>query len=159
VLLKRWTNWGKTGFFENFLGLPEKTCSDEDNASSELHPTEVMSRVPIQSPSDTPKLAKQCVTPLHGTANAANPRNPGLPTPGCTHTETAILRPPTARFIPIGSIAVDRRQISRIGAIVHNLRQWRLYHQSIKHICSLLAIIRIGASNDRSQRHATSVSG
>ena len=141
------------------LGLPEKTCSDEDNASSKLHPTEVMSRVPIQSPSDTPKLAKQCVTSLHGTANAANPRNPGLPTPGCTHTETAILRPPMARFIPIGPIAVDRRQISRIGAIGPNLRQWRLYHQRIKHICSLLAIIRIGASNDRSQRHATSVSG
>jgi len=31
----------------------------------------MMSRVPIRSPSDTPKLAKQCVTPLRGSANAA----------------------------------------------------------------------------------------
>ena len=90
-------------------------CADEDHAGGQLDPAEGTSCAATRASGDPPKLRQGGVSALHGTADAALPRPPGLPALGCFRAEAGGSRPLAGGAITVSAVGAGARQVSGVG--------------------------------------------
>src|SRR5215468_8191562 len=104
------------------LGLPDKTRTDEDDASSHLDPGEVATGGTVKAAEDTTELRKEVVAALHRIADLAHPLAV-FTSLGCLHAEARPLRPRLGRLVAVGPIGLRPWQGPRVGLLDRDVRQ------------------------------------
>jgi hypothetical protein len=84
-------------------------CSDKDDASRQLNPTEVVAATAIQTPRDAAELGEKGVSTLHGAAYVAHPRLTRAPPLGRLHPKARRLGAAVRGAVAIGAVGTGAR--------------------------------------------------
>ena len=90
-------------------------CSDKDDASRQLNPTEVATATAIQTPGDAAELGEKGVSTLHRAADAAHPRLTRATPLGCLHPKACRVGAAVRGAVAIGAVGTGTRQIPWVG--------------------------------------------
>ena len=150
------TQYQSYGVWGGFLGLPDKTRTDEDDARSHLDPGEVATGGTVKAAEDTTELRKEVVAALHRIADLAYPLAV-FTSLGCLHAEARPLRPRLGRLVAVGPIGLRPWQGPRVGLLDRDVRQGGLPHHRLEHRLRLTPIVGVGLGDDHAQGHGACV--
>ena len=92
---------------------------------------------------------------LHGTADAAHPRLPGLAAPGGLQPETGRVGPGLSGAVAIRPIGPRTRQVARVRGSHGNIRRRRLDNHRLQDRLGLYAVVGPRLGHHGAQRQAT----
>src|ERR1035437_1959588 len=135
------------------LELPEKTCSDEDDARGQFHPSEVTPVASVEPSDDAAELRQERMPTLHSIANDPDARL-GLSSARGSHAEALVLGPLPSGAVAVGPIGLDRRHVARVGMAYQTFGQRRPDYQCLEHIGRLLPVIGRRPGHGGAKRHS-----
>lgn len=124
-----------------------------------MHPAEVALGGAVQAPSDTAELTEEVVAALDRTAHAPQP---ALPSRRGSKPEACAMSTLAGGAVPVGTISLRGRPGSRVTHSTHSgrlLGLGRAHDQRLEQPLGLASVVLMGATNHRTQRHGTRVTG
>jgi NAD(P)-dependent dehydrogenase (short-subunit alcohol dehydrogenase family) len=144
------------------LELPDKTIvlvTEEDNAGSELDPTQIPLALAVKPPGDAAELRQEGVATLHRTADPTHPRLPRLAPLGGLHPEAGVGCSLLAGAVAVRPVRPRTGQVADVGLGHRHRAGRRTHHQRFQDRLRFDAVVDVGRRDHRPQRHPIGVAG